>query len=179
METEKIIKEALEAGFTLAAPLDIDTIELLPEVRKMCEVNTCNAYGTNWACPPACGTLEECCSSIKKYKKGIIVQTTGILEDEFDSEGMIETAEKHKKTFETFHRHLKENYSEEMLALGAGGCMICKKCTYPDEPCRFPDRMISPMEGYGIFISDLCSKNNIKYNHGRGTLTYVGCYLFN
>ena len=178
MDTEKIIEQALKAGFTLAAPLDPKTIELLPEVRKMCEANTCHAYGTNWASPPACGTLEECAEKVKKFSRGIIVQTTGVLEDDFDSEAMLETSEKHKKTFSEFYEFLMENHSGELLALGAGGCTICKECTYPDEPCRFPDKMIVPMEGYGIFISDLCTKNNIKYNHGKGTITYVGCYLF-
>src|SRR5690554_6515525 len=99
MDTEKVIEQALKAGFTLAEPLEPETIELLPEVRKMCEANTCNAYGTNWACPPACGSLEECTEKVKKFSKGILVQTTGYLEDDFDSETMLETSEKHKKTF--------------------------------------------------------------------------------
>jgi predicted metal-binding protein len=60
MDLDQIIKEALDAGFTLAAPLDPKTIRIMPEVRGMCEVNKCDAYGSNWACPPACGTLEEC-----------------------------------------------------------------------------------------------------------------------
>ena len=29
-----------------------------------------------------------------------------------------------------------------------------------------------------MVISDVCKDNDILYNHGRGTLTYVGCYLF-
>lgn len=178
MDINKIIDEALESGFTLAAPIDVDTIRLMPEVREMCEVNKCTAYGTNWACPPACGTLDECTARIKEYKTGIVVQTTGILEDDFDAEGMMETSKRHDKTFRKFLKYLRENYTEGILPLCAGGCTICPDCTYPDEPCRYPDLMVSPMEGYGILISDLCAKNNIKYNHGRGTLTYVSCYLF-
>lgn len=178
MDINKVIQEAMDAGFTFAAPLDPKTINLMPEVREMCAVNKCTAYDTNWACPPACGSLEDCSADIKKYSIGILVQTTGQLEDDFDSEGMMETAKKHGETFSRFLKHLRVKYGNDMLPLGAGSCTQCEKCTYPDKPCRFPELMVSPMEGYGIFISDLCSKNNVTYNYGRGTLTYVGCYLF-
>lgn len=174
----KIIDEALSAGFTLAAPFDPQSINLMAEVREMCAVNKCAVYGTNWACPPACGPIDECMARVRKYTRGIIVQTTGQLEDDFDAEGMIETAKKHSETFQKFTMHLRDSYDFDMLPLAAGGCSKCSKCTYPDEPCRFPKLMVAPMEGYGIYISDLCSKNNIEYYHGRGTLTYVGCYLF-
>ncbi len=178
MNLEQVMNEAREAGFTLVAPLDPKTMSMNPEVRKMCEVNKCEAYGTNWACPPACGTLEECADIVKGFSQGMIVQTTGQLEDDFDAEGMMETARKHGETFHKFLKQFREKYDTEMLPLGAGGCTICKKCTYPDEPCRFPDSMVIPMEGFGILISDVCAKNNVPYNHGRGTLTYVGCFLF-
>ncbi|NLO48157.1 MAG: DUF2284 domain-containing protein [Clostridiales bacterium] len=178
MNIEQIIQEAQNAGFTLVAPLDIKTITMMPEVRKMCEVNKCDAYGSNWACPPACGTLEEGSDLISQYKSGIIVQTTGQLEDDFDSEGMMETAKKHDENIRRFIEEFRKKYDTKMLPLGAGGCRICKKCTYPNEPCRFPDSMIYPMEGLGILVSDVCIKNNVPYNHGRGTLTYVGCCLF-
>jgi predicted metal-binding protein len=178
MDLDQIIKEALDAGFTLAAPLDPKTIRIMPEVRGMCEVNKCDAYGSNWACPPACGTLEECSDMISRYNSGIIVQTTGRLEDDFDSEGMIETAQKHSENIRKFIETYRKKHDVKMLPLGAGGCTICKKCTYPDKPCRFPESMVYPMEGLGILVSDVCTKNNVQYNHGRGTLTYVGCCLF-
>ena len=72
----------------------------------------------------------------------------------------------------------REHKELDVLPLGTGECMNCKPCTYPDKPCRFPELMSSPMEGYGMVISDVCKDNGILYNHGRGTLTYVGCYLF-
>jgi predicted metal-binding protein len=174
-----IINEALSCGFTLAAPVDIGTITLLDEVRDMCAVNKCHAYNTNWSCPPACGSIEDCQNRVNSYESGIIVQTTGMLEDDFDFETMEETAKKHGKTFVSFTKQLRKKYPElELLPLGAGACLTCEKCTYPDAPCRFPELKSSPMEGYGMVISEVCKANGIPYNHGRGTLTYVGCYLF-
>lgn len=178
MELDKLISEALEQGFTLAAPVDIGTIQLREEVREMCAVNKCHAYGTNWSCPPACGTIEECSERVSACRGGIIVQTTGVLEDDFDIETMQETAKKHSENLVAFLKHLRKEHSElDILPLGAGACMMCAKCTYPDAPCRFPELKSSPMEGYGMVISDVCKANDIPYNHGRGTLTYVGCFL--
>ena len=179
MDTQKVIELALQDGFTLAAPLDPATIQLREEVREMCAENKCHAYNKNWACPPACGTVEACSKEIRKYTKGVIVQTTGQLEDDFDFEAMEETAKKHGEHFMTLLGQLREETDEPFLPLGAGGCSTCKTCTYPDAPCRFPEKMVHPMEGYGILINDVCTKNHVPYNHGRGTLTYVGCFLFN
>ena len=79
-------KIAEEAGFSAWAPLDISTIELKKEVRDMCAVNSCGQYGKRWSCPPGCGTLEECAQQVAAYQNGILVQTTGQLEDEFDED---------------------------------------------------------------------------------------------
>lgn len=94
---EQWIRIALEEGFTYAKELKMDTIELLPEVRKMCENNTCRAYGKNWACPPACGTLEECGERLKGYSRGILLQTVGEIEDWMDFEGMMEAEKNIRK----------------------------------------------------------------------------------
>jgi len=179
MDIFKLREEALEAGFTLAEPLNIETIKLREEVREMCAVNKCHAYNTNWSCPPACGTVAECQERIKKYETGLIVETTGQLEDDFDFETMEKTAKDHADHFIQFLKKIRKDHSDlEVLPLGAGECLNCKQCTYPEAPCRFPELMSSPMEGYGMVISDVCKDNGILYNHGRGTLTYVGCYLF-
>jgi len=179
MDIEALCAQARETGFTLAAPLRIDTIHLRDEVREMCAVNKCHAYNTNWSCPPGCGTIAECQERVNSYETGMIVETTGQLEDDFDFETMQETAKIHGQHFVALLKKLREERPDlEVLPLGTGECMNCKKCTYPDAPCRFPKLMSSPMEGYGMVISDVCKDNNILYNHGRGTLTYVGCYLF-
>lgn len=171
-----VIKEAIEEGFSTVSELDISTIRLLPEVRGMCEENKCKAYGNSWSCPPACGTLNECSEQIAQYKSGIIVQTVGQLEDSFDFESMQETGDKHSKMFLSYAKKLSRKFPGT-LALGAGSCRLCPECTYPDEPCRYPDSKISSMEAYGMFVSDVCTANGVPYYHGPNTVVYVGCYL--
>ncbi|MDR2360400.1 MAG: DUF2284 domain-containing protein [Oscillospiraceae bacterium] len=177
MNTEQIIRMALSSGFTHAAPFDPALIDCKTQVREMCEA--CKAYGTSWVCPPACGTIEECSERLHKYARGVIVQTTGELEDEFDGEGMMEAAVKHAEHFRDCYKLLRNTFEGvDMFALGAGGCSKCQKCTYPDELCRFPDAQQSSMEAYGMLIAEECAKNNITYYYGKNTLTYVSCFLF-
>lgn len=177
MEIEKILELAKEKGFTKAIEMDVSTVDLKDEVRAMCQDNKCQIYGKNWACPPGCGSIPECREKVKDYTKGILLQTTGELEDSFDFEGMEEIKNEHEKSFNELVDALAEQ-KFQMLPLGDGCCTICKECTYPDDPCRFPEKAISSVEAYGVLVSELCQKNNVEYYYGPNTLTYVGCVLF-
>ena len=173
--TERAIEIAKNVGFDVAAELDASTIVLREEVRQMCAEGKCHAYGRNWTCPPACGDLDYCRSVVSRYSKGIIVQTIGYLEDNLDYETMMDTSRQHKMNFNKMAEQIKEAFPDA-LCLGAGGCSLCAKCSYP-EPCRFPDKAYSSMEGYGMVVSDVCKANNIPYYYGENTIAYVGCCL--
>ena len=66
----------------------------------------------------------------------------------------------------------------DCLPLSAGPCLVCRKCTYPHRPCRFPAKAISSMEAYGLLVSDICIRSGLQYNYGPKTLTYTSCILF-
>lgn len=173
---QKAIDLALAIGFSHSGPLDASTLVLMPEVRDMCAADKCHLFNRSWMCPPACGTLEENGEKLAAYSHGILVQTTAQMDDDFDYEAMQEAEKKHKKEFRTLQIELLKEFPS-LLALGAGGCTLCPQCTYPDEPCRFPDEAISSMEAFGLLVSDVCTKNNLPYYYGPGTLTYTGCFL--
>ena len=135
---KKIISLAHGAGFDAAGALDCATIELHPEVRAACKADRCGRYGTNWSCPPGCGALEECAVRVRPYTKGIIVQTIGILEDEFDGEGMAAAADRHAQSFHRLAGQLRTHFPA-MLPMGTGSCSNCETCTYPHSPCRSPE----------------------------------------
>lgn len=175
-DRNKITELAKAQGFSQAALLDCRTIELKPEVRQMCEANTCHMYGKCWSCPPGCGSLETCREKIAGYRYGILVQTTGQLEDDLDGETMMETEALHKEHFYAFERVLRKQYPD-MLAIGAGCCTKCAECTYPDEPCRFPKEAFSSMEAYGMVVTQICQANGLAYYYGPCTITYTSCYL--
>lgn len=174
IDYEELQKKGKEAGFTHVAILQVSTIELLPEVRDMCA--QCGQYGKRWTCPPACGTLKEYKEQLSKWTRGILVQTVGVLEDVLDGEGMIETQKKHKETFRKFTEYLYDTYGK-VMPIGTGTCELCKQCTYPDSPCRFPDKAISSMEALGMVVSQVCKANHLPYYYGECTIAYTGCYL--
>lgn len=175
-EMEQLLAQAEAVGFSHMAPLDAATLNPLDAVRDMCAADKCGLYGHCWTCPPGCGSIEENTAEIGRYKTGVIVQTTVELEDDFDYEGMERCSAIHKEHFQQMHLALRPRYPD-MLALGAGGCRLCDPCTYPDAPCRQPDKALSSMEAYGLLVSDVCTKNGLGYYYGPGTMTYTSCYL--
>jgi predicted metal-binding protein len=177
LDYEKLTAQAKACGFTEAEPLDVSTLEFMQEVRDMCASDRCHAYGKNWACPPACGSLEEMRDKVKVYAKGLLVQTVGQLEDNMDWEAMQQAAADHAESFVRLHDDLLKDHPG-LLAMGAGTCTRCKTCTYAEgKPCRFPDKLTYSMEACGLFVSKVCTDNSMKYNYGPNTVAYTACFL--
>lgn len=178
MELNQLLSLAQECEFTHYGELNVPAMKLHQEVRDMCASGNCHMYGKSWRCPPYCGSLQELDEQIHSYSSGILVQSTADLEDEFDGETMIETQQIHKERFDKMVSMLRES-GEKILPLSAGTCTMCKTCTCPDEPCRFPDIAFSSMEASGLLVSEVCEASNIPYYYGKLTITYSSCILFN
>ena len=172
---EDWIGAARSLGFE-AAPLDPQTLTAREDVRAMCAQDKCGAYGRNWTCPPYCGTLEECEARMRSCKEGILLQTVGHMKKDIDSRAYRDTERRHMEAFRIFAQRLRRA-KPKALCLGAGGCRICKKCAWP-EPCRFPERALSSMEGYGLFVTQVCRDAGVPYHHGEKTITYTACVLY-
>lgn len=176
MNNVELLKNAEKAGFEYWAILDVKTIKLYPEVRKMCAANTCGMYEKNWSCPPGCGILEDCEEIVSNYNTGIIVQTVGEVKNSFDINGMLEIEDTHKKRSLKLDDLLRTIY-KDILHLGVGACTICNQCTYPDKACRFPNKMISSLESFGVLVNELCKDNGLGYYYGPNTISYTSCFL--
>lgn len=174
---DKILCLAKDCGFSQAAPLDPAKLEFRQDVRDMCVTGRCGGYGKSWSCPPACGTLEEARERADQFACGVLVQTTAALDDDFDYETMMDTEKRHKENFQRMTEAMTKRCGK-ILPMGAGGCRLCAKCTYPDDVCRFPEKMTVSMEAYGLWVSDVCEKCGIPYNYGPKTITYVSCILY-
>ncbi|MDR2632231.1 MAG: DUF2284 domain-containing protein [Treponema sp.] len=175
-EREYLYALALDCGFSHVGNLDVRTLRVYREVRDSCEENKCRSYRSNWACPPGCGTLAECEQQIRRYPRGLILQSTGTLEDSLDYEAMERIARDHGKHLDAFRERIQSLYPS-CLMLGAGPCTRCTACTYPHEPCRFPQQRLSSMEAMGLLVSEVCKDNKLPYYYGPNTLTYIGCVL--
>ena len=167
---------AEECGFSYSAPLDVSKLEFLQEVRDMCNAKQCDRYNTSWSCPPACPSLEEMRERVLNYSDGLLVQTVGELEDSYDWEGIMEAGARHKANFSRLWDELEKQFPL-IYAMGAGACRLCESCTYPDAPCRFPDRMSASMEACGLFVTKVCTDNGLAYNHGQDKIAFTSCFL--
>lgn len=171
-----LITIARDIGFEEVCEINTKSLQVLEEVRNMCAIDRCKSYGKTWSCPPACGDLEHCQKRLEQYPNGILVQTVCDIEDEFDLEGIKETKIIHDKRFTTLTRQAKM-FEKDCLPLAAGACTRCESCTYPNKPCRYPDKMVVSMEAYGLLVSDVCEKSGIKYYHGPKTMSFTSCIL--
>ena len=167
-------KDLQTAGITAWSVIDTDQIVFSEEAHSLCAANRCGNYAKTWACPPAVGTLEECKVRVLAYRKAMVFSGVYELEDSFDLEGMRDGHRKFRAACEKLHNILRKPY----LLLGNEGCGLCTVCTYPDAPCRFPDRMISPVEGYGILVYELAKSAGISYRPRPNTVAYFGIVCF-
>ncbi|MBP2133632.1 putative metal-binding protein [Methanomicrobium sp. W14] len=179
--TELIKKEKNNLGIHEYAFTKPENITFSEDVRKACEKNLCGMYGKSWACPPAVGAIEECSDRCSEYKNAFVFTTLTAIDKKCNVRQKLckwaEAAKKHKDITEEVKK-LFEPHFDKILALSTEGCRICKSCNYPDEPCRFPDRMQPSAEGYGISITKLAKTCGIKYYNGPDTVTYFSIIFF-
>lgn len=177
MTPKKAFALAEEYGFSHWGTIAADQLVLRSEIRDICADGKCGKYDKCWSCPPACGTLEEISEKIAGFRWGLLLQMTGQMEDEFDFEAILETERKLKKCFYKLSDRLRAD-GEELFAMSAGACTICDTCTYPNHPCRFPEKLFPSMEACGLVVLDICTKAGLGYNYGKNTITFTGCILF-
>lgn len=157
--------------------IEPEQVEFSTEVRRLCEKNACGMYGTSWACPPAVGSIEECQSKCRSFSHAFVFTTAGSLKSRYNVKEWLELRVVHEEITDQVAKIFRSEF-ERVLILSTEGCMICKTCTYPNQPCRFPDRMYPATEGYGILVTQLAKTCNIKYNNGANTLTYFSVIFF-
>lgn len=170
------IETALQLGFDTAVPLNPRILTAREDVRDMCAVDKCGAYSKNWTCPPAIGSLGDCQARMRSFHRGILLQTVGHMQKAIDSRCYRETEKRHTQAMYALRDEIRKIYPDA-LCLGAGGCRVCRTCAYPD-PCRFPEKAMASMEGYGLFVTEVCRDAAVPYHHGERTITFTGCVLF-
>ncbi len=174
---EEIFNLAQRIGFWEIGSVDMALLRYYPEVRKICEQNTCRNYGKTWACPPAVGTLEACRCRVERYHSMLLFSGKYDLEDSFDFEGMQAGFYAFKQNVDVLGTEMEQRLTDYLL-LSNEGCGRCETCTYPSAPCRFPSRLHHSIEGYGFVVSELATCAGIRYINGPDTVTYFGALLF-
>lgn len=176
MNEQELLELAARCGFDHGGPLNVAALDFNPAVRDMCAADRCRSYGRCWTCPPGCGTLEEIAEKAAAYHRGVLLQSTGEMEDDFDVETMMDTEKLQKERFAAFVAKVREEYPG-CLPMSSGACGVCGECTCPDTPCRFPQLAIPSMEAYGLVVSQVCESSGLPYYYGPKTITYTACVL--
>ena len=172
------VRICLEEGADRAAVIDTARIPFDKGLRAYCAANACGCYDKNWACPPGVGEPDEVIARAKGYRRALVFQAVGRLEDSFDFEGMVAAERRFGELAERIRRRMAETLSRYLL-LTAGGCSLCPVCAKAEnQPCRFPDRAISSLEAYCIQVSRLAAACGMPYHSGENTITNFGACLF-
>ena len=123
-----------------------------PRVRTVCQLE-CRRYGTSWACPPGVGTVEACKARCLSYPEGLLIVTMTEVEDMRDQ-------------------------GAEVYVLSTESCAICRRCTYPEAPCRHPERMYPCVESHGILVTDLGERVGLPFQAGGNIVTWFSLLLY-
>ena len=132
-------------GFS-AGEVPMASLRFRQEIRAVCEENRCRNYGRSWACPPAVGTLEECRARCLGYGSFLLLSRTYPLEDSWDFEAMGEAHRDFQRQIDGLDDALQASGAGSFLLLGNEGCIRCRACTWPDGPCRFPEKLHPSLE---------------------------------
>ena len=171
----KIIDRVLALGAHKVNVIPADAIKTDRVFRDMCKANACGVYGKCYMCPPDVGDIDCLMAELRNYSRVLVYQTVSELEDSFDIDGMGEARLLHQSYDELIVKALEgENYK----LLGAGGCSICSKCTYPERPCAFPEKAHPSVEACGINVVELSADLGINYVNGENTVTYFSVIFF-
>jgi predicted metal-binding protein len=158
--------------------MDTNDVIFSKEVRDLCIQNKCGMYASSWACPPAIGSVDDCKARCSNYKHTFIFTTATKVKNRYDFKGWIHARKEHEKLTDRV-ADIFRFYDAPALVLSTEGCLLCKTCTFPDAPCRFPNRMYPATEGYGIMVMQQAKVCNVKYNNGVDTVTYFSMVFFN
>lgn len=172
---EEIEQQLLELPIVQYAWLPEMALVFSEKVRSICK-EECPRYGTSWSCPPGVGTVEECRARCSAYRGGFVFSTIAEVADTENLAETLATRGAHEAVTKQIRSILQTKFAKT-LALSADSCAICKKCAYPDMPCRHPEYMVPCIEGYGIVVADLAKKAEIEFMNGAGIVTWFGVVL--
>lgn len=148
------------------------------EVRAACAENLCGQYGTCHTCPPGCGEWDVLAAKYRAYRGAFLYTTLHKPKGACDFSEMLRSGNDHRRVDDALIDALHDAGFRDFVLSGAGSCPVCEKCTYPDAPCRFPDKARSAMEALGIDVVALAAEKGITYDHGKGTVTYFSIVFY-
>ena len=144
-------------------------------VRFICK-EECPRYGTTWACPPAVGSVDSCKAQCLTYPDMLMITTVTEVADIANVEETLATRGDHEEITRQVAELMKAQGCE-LRVLSTESCALCQTCTYPDAPCRHPEKMFPCVESQGILVTELCEKYGMEFFNGN-IVTWVSLLLY-
>lgn len=156
---------------------DTSELSFYPNVRIICS-KECPQYGKSWSCPPGVGTLEECKERCMNYKHAFIFSTISEVSDILNMDEALSTRKEHIEIVNEVKKNVF-GVDEDILILTAESCDICGDCTYPNQPCRYPEKMYPCIESQTIIVTEICENHHLSFYNGHNIITWFCLILFN
>ena len=164
LDREVLERQLAELPLYQYAFLNTDDLIFTERVRAICE-NECPMYNKSWACPPAVGTVAECRARCLRYRQALMISSVSEVSDIANIDETLATRAPHEALTRQV-THLVRAQCPDTLTLSTESCVHCEKCTWPDAPCRFPDKMYPCVESYGILATDIAEKCGMDFFNG-------------
>ena len=176
MDRQKLEGQLAELPLYQYAFFQTDELLFSERVRYICRTE-CPMYDTTWACPPAVGTVEECRKRVMAYEEGLMIATITEVSDIANIGETLATRADHEEITRQVLAMVREQ-ATETLTLSTEACSHCERCTWPNAPCRFPDRMFPCVESHGILVTDLAEKHDIDFMAQGNVVTWFSLILY-
>ena len=176
MDRQKLEAQLAELPLYEYAFIKTDELLFSERVRYICQTE-CPMYNTTWACPPAVGTVEACQKRVMAFEEGLLIATITEVSDIADIEETLATRSDHEEITRQVLAMVREQ-AARTLTLSTEACAHCAHCTWPNAPCRFPDRMFPCVESHGILVTDLAEKHGIEFLAQGNIVTWFSLILY-
>ena len=176
MNRELLEQQMLELPIVQYEYFKTEELIFTEKVRYICQTE-CPQYGKSWACPPGVGTVEECRAKCMEYPNALLITTMTEVNDIANIDETLATRPEH----EEITRQVKAMMDEqgvETYVLSTESCAICESCTYPDGPCRCPEKMFPCVESHGILVTELAEQYGIDFQAGGNIVTWFSLLLY-
>ena len=116
---------------------------------------------------------ERCLS----YPHALLITTMTEVDDIEDLEGTLATRGSHEEITRQVGELFRAQRAE-VYPLSTESCAICQQCTYPEAPCRHPDRMFPCVESHGVLLTDTMERFGIDFQAGGNVVTWFSLILY-
>jgi predicted metal-binding protein len=111
------------------------------------------------------------------FGEGLLIATITEVSEIANIEETLATRAEHEEITRQVLSMVREQASET-LTLSTEACAHCEHCTWPDAPCRFPERMFPCVESHGILVTDLAEKHGIEFLAQGNVVTWFSLILY-